>query len=52
MGKEFIGYPLISVDEILERKPDAVLIASNLFKEQIRNDLAFLENAGIELVVT
>jgi len=50
IGEEFCGYPVISQDEIIQKKPDAVIIASNLFGKQIKKDLSFLNDFGIEVI--
>jgi len=48
-GKQFHGYSIFSPEEIIKVKPDVLLIASNMYKEQIFKDLQYLTDGGIEI---
>ena len=49
-AKPFHGYEVVVPDKIADLSPDVVLIASDLNRDNILNELAHLETRGIKLV--
>jgi MoaA/NifB/PqqE/SkfB family radical SAM enzyme len=49
-GKSFRGYSVVSPDDIPSLNPGALLVASDLYRDQICRDFAHLEEIGIKVV--